>query len=459
MASSLCWLRRDLRLHDHAALATALADHDETHVVFVFDTRILGALPDKHDRRLTFIVQALQDLEQELRAHGSSLHVCHGDPVREIPRLARELGVATVHANRDYEPYAKNRDEAVERALAASGVAFRQHKDAVVFEKHEVLNGSGEVYKVFTPYKNKWIETLERQGGEVPDHATDLRKLARRKAAALAPDWHQLISFHLTPPPLEGGRAAGLRRLKAFATHMDDYGHARDFPSVDGTSNLSPYLRHGCVSVREMVRAGRARHTAGAKVWVSEIVWRDFYQVVLDAFPHVVGGSFKPEYDRIKWQGKDAHFRAWCQGETGFPLVDAAMRCLNQTGMIHNRLRMVVASFLCKTLLLDWRRGEAYFAEKLLDFDLAANNGGWQWSSSTGCDAQPYFRIFNPYNHSAKFDPEGVFIRAWVPELAHLDDREIHSPSPLLAPDYPQPIVSYERMRAEALKMYAAAKK
>lgn len=458
MTSSLCWLRRDLRLHDHAALATSLADHDETHVAFVFDPRILGALSDKHDRRVTFIVQALEDLERELRAHGSTLHVCFGDPVREIPRLAGELGLAAVHANRDYEPYAKTRDEAVGRALTGMGIAFRQHKDAVVYEKHEVLNGSGEVYKVFTPYKTKWIETLERHGGEVSDHATNLSKLARRKSPALT-DWHELIGFHPTSSPLIGGRTEGLRRLKGFSARMDDYGNARDFPAIDGTSNLSPYLRHGCVSVREMVRAGRARHTTGAKVWVSEIVWRDFYQVVLDAFPHVISGSFKPEYDRIKWRGKDSHFSAWCQGETGFPLVDAAMRCLSQTGMIHNRLRMVVASFLCKTLLIDWRRGEAYFAEKLLDYDLATNNGGWQWSSSTGCDAQPYFRIFNPYNQSAKFDPEGVFIRAWVPELAHLDDREIHSPSPLLAPDYPQPVVDYERMRSEALQMYAAVKK
>mgnify|MGYP003387223130 CR=1 FL=1 len=438
---ALCWLRRDLRLHDHAALSAALERHEDVHLVFCFDTQILSKLKDKEDRRLTFIIESLEELETELQKRGSSLHILHGDPVVEIPRLAATLKCSEVYANRDYEPYAKKRDEAV-----AKKVTLHHFKDAVVFEQGEVLNGSNEVYKVFTPYKNRWLLKLAEQDHMLPNHSVKLKTLAQweNQRSILKHDWHRECGFTRTPAVLTGGTSEARRHLKSFKTRIQNYEEGRNTPSIDGTSNLSAYIRHGCLSIRDMVRASLESNDKGSQVWLSELVWRDFYQVILDHFPHVEKNSFKPQYDAIKWRGKEAWFVAWCEGRTGFPIVDASMRCLNQTGMMHNRLRMVVASFLCKTLLIDWRRGERYFAEKLLDYDLAANSGGWQWSSSSGCDAQPYFRIFNPYSQTEKFDPEAVFIRAWIPEL---DD-----------PSYPSPIVSYEKMRKEALDMYGVVK-
>ncbi len=461
MKKALCWVRRDLRLHDHAALSQALQENDEVQLVFVFDPLILDKLSDKQDRRVTFILQSLQDMERTLQKRGASLLVRYGDPVKEIPALARELGASSVYANRDYEPYAKKRDSQVLEQLSAHGIGFKQFKDSVIFEQAEVRNGSGAIYKVFTPYKNKWLEVLNEQGGLVPEFKMNANRIAKRENAesVLKVDWHKKIGFVETPAELTGGTSEALARLKGFEARMAHYHERRDIPSIDGTSNLSPYIRHGCLSVRDMVRAALEQKGDGARVWLSEVVWRDFYHMILDTHPYVEHSSFKPEYDQIQWRGKDEWFKAWCEGETGYPVVDAAMRCLNQTGMMHNRLRMVVASFLCKTLLIDWRRGERYFAEKLLDFDLAANSGGWQWSSSSGCDAQPYFRIFNPYNQSEKFDPDGNYIRDWIPELAHLDAKSIHAPEPLLAPDYPRPIVSYEKMRKEALEMYGILKK
>ena len=445
--TALCWIRRDLRFHDHAALSFATENFESVHVVFVFDPNILDKLTDKEDRRVTFIIESLQELK--------NVKILVGDPVEVIPKYAQEINAQALCANRDYEPYDPKRDDQVGRKLKAQRISFDQFKDAVVFEKKEVLNGSGEIYKVFTPYKNKWLETLERQDNHVPDYNVDKTKIVTTK---LPDDIFKLIGFTKTPAVLSGGTSEALKHLKSFRPKMKDYTDARNIPSVDGTSNLSPYIRHGCLSIRDMVRSALQHKSSGASTWLSELVWRDFYHVILDVFPHVEKESFKRQYDQIKWLGKKEWFEAWCEGRTGFPLVDAAMRCLNQTGMMHNRLRMVTASFLCKTLLIDWRKGEKYFAEKLLDYDMAANNGGWQWSSSTGCDAQPYFRIFNPYSQSEKFDAEGIFIRAWCPELEDLPDSDIHCPPPLLAPDYPRPIVSYERMRKEALDMYAVAK-
>ncbi len=452
----LCWVRRDLRLHDHAALAAACASGAPVHLVFVFDPLILDKLTDKHDRRVTFIIQSLQDMERDLQKRGASLHIRHGDPTHEIPQLATELGAHAVYANRDYEPYAKKRDETVGKRLHALKIDLHQFKDAVGYEKTEVLKDDGSIYKVFTPYKNKWLAKLASHDHQVPDHAPDFKRLALGIHAknALAHDWHEELGFTPAPPLLPGGHKEAVKRLKAFSAHIASYKAERDIPSIDGTSNLSPYIRHGCLSIRDMIRTALAHRSEGASTWLSEIVWRDFYQMILDTHPYVEKGAFKREYDAIQWRGKKEWFDAWCEGRTGFPLVDAAMRCLAQTGMMHNRLRMVTASFLCKTLLIDWRKGEHHFAVNLLDFDLAANNGGWQWCSSTGCDAQPYFRIFNPWSQSEKFDPDGVFIKAWVPELAHLDAPDVHKPEPLLAPDYPRPIVSYEKMRGEALAMY-----
>ncbi len=457
--NSLCWVRRDLRLHDHAALSAAL-DEGETTIVFNFDPAILDALKNKQDRRVTFIVESLEEMEKELQKKGSSLLISYGDPANEIPRIARELGVKKVFANRDYEPKAKKRDEFVEKRLEDDKIEFHQFKDSVFYEKHEVLKGDGSIYKVFTPYKNAWIHRFENEDKTVSDFACALKNLRqfKNKENVLSSDWHEKIGFIRTPALLTGGTSLAIKRLKHFEDFMSGYKEQRNYPAIDGTSLLSVYIRFGNISIRDMVRAALMDKNEGSATWLSELIWRDFYQMLLDAHPELEHRAFKPLYDKIKWIGGKEEFRAWCEGETGFPLVDAAMRCFNATGMMHNRLRMVVASFLCKILLVDWRLGEKYFAENLLDFDLAANNGGWQWSSSSGCDAQPYFRIFNPYNQSEKFDADGEFIRQWCPELAHLTSKQIHRPDMKLAPDYPAPIVSYERNRERALLMYAVVK-
>lgn len=441
--NNLCWIRRDLRLHDHASLAQALS-LGETTVVFIFDSHILGKLKNKSDKRVTFIIQSLQELETKLQKKGSSLLIRFGKPEVEIPHLCQELKIKKVFTNRDYEPYAKKRDELVAKKLQSLKVEFETFKDSVFYEKHEVLTGSETIYKVFTPYKNKWLELFNKTDQTVSDFECPLKNLRKfiNPQNILDHNWYPEIGFEENLPPLTGGTSFALKRLKKFDSHMEDYKEARNFPAIDGTSSLSVYLRFGNLSVRDMIRAALTSHSVGAQTWLSEIIWRDFYHMILDSHPYVEKGAFKPEYDQIKWLGKEEHFLAWCEGRTGFPVVDAAMRCLNQTGMMHNRLRMITASFLCKILLIDWRKGEHYFAEKLLDFDLAANNGGWQWSSSSGCDAQPYFRIFNPYTQTKKFDPEEVFIRKWIPELDT---------------NYPSPIVSYEKNRGRCLLMYAAA--
>lgn len=456
----LVWLRRDLRLHDHAALSAALAQ-GETTLVFIFDKHILDKLKNKHDRRVTFIYQSLQEIEATLQKKGSSLLIRYGLPEEEIPKICEELKINHVFTNRDYEPYAKKRDELVAKKLKATGVEFHTFKDSVFFEKHEVLKNDGSIYKVFTPYKNKWLEKFTDNNKTISDHECALKNLRKfeNPKNILKHNWYKDMGFVETLPPLPGGTSHALKRLKDFDQHLNQYKEARDFPAIPGTSNLSVYIRFGNLSVRDMIRAGTARRSEGAQTWISEIIWRDFYHMILDTHPYVEKSSFKREYDQIRWLGRPEDFEAWCQGQTGFPIVDAAMRCLNQTGMMHNRLRMIVASFLCKTLLIDWRLGERYFAEHLLDFDLAANSGGWQWSSSSGCDAQPYFRIFNPYSQSEKFDPEGTFIKQWIPELKNADPKEIHHPSGLLFPDYPQPIVSYEKNRQRCLEMYAVVKK
>lgn len=452
-------MRRDLRLHDHRALQVAL-EHGETTLVFVFDPHILNKLTEKHDRRVTFIYQSLEEMEAELQKKGSSLIVRYGNPEEEIPKLAQELKVQSVFCNRDYEPYAKERDSKVEKKLKTLGIHFEQFKDSVYFEKQEVLTKTGGLYKVFTPYKNKWLEVFESTDRMVPDYHCQLKNLRQftNKKNILSYNWYEEIGFIETPPLLHGGTKAAQKKLRDFAKIIEHYDENRNYPATPGTSNLSTYLRHGNISVRDMVRLASASSSSGARTWLAEIIWRDFYQMILDVYPHVVKGAFKREYDKIEYLGSKKDFQAWTQGQTGYPLVDAAMRCLNETGMMHNRLRMVVASFLCKTLLIDWKKGEEYFAQKLLDFDLASNNGGWQWSSSSGTDAQPYFRIFNPYSQSEKFDPDGNFIRQWVPEIKHLSSKEIHRPDPLLAPDYPQPVVSYELNRQRCLKMYEVVK-
>ncbi|MBL7663845.1 MAG: deoxyribodipyrimidine photo-lyase, partial [Bacteriovoracaceae bacterium] len=385
MKKALCWLRRDLRLQDHAALSAATEQADQVELVFVFDKKILKDLP-KNDLRLSFIYQSLTEIEKL-----APIHILHGDPVEEIPKLFSHLKAEALFFNRDYEPYAKERDQKVKEQIGHDRVF--DFKDHVIFESHEVLKDDRTPYKVFTPYKKRWLEKFQEQGQNISEFKVNLKKISRTKTEKTLTDFNWALT---ELPILTGGRGQALQQLKRFEKAIADYDKQRDFPALEGTSNISTYIRHGNISVRELLRASYAGKSKGHEIWRSELIWREFYQMILDRFPHVARGAFKPEYDKIKWLGSDSDFQAWCEGRTGFPIVDAAMRCLNQTGLMHNRLRMIVASFLCKTLLIDWRRGEKYFAEKLLDFDLAANNGGWQWSSSSGCDAQPYFRIFNP---------------------------------------------------------------
>jgi len=483
---ALVWFRRDLRADDHAALYAACRAARQVHGVFIFDTAILGALP-RRDRRVAFIRASLVDLDSQLQALGRShgidrvhLIVRHGDAREEIPRLAAQLGVQAVYASHDDEPEALARDAQVRGRLAERGVALHTMKDHVVFERSEVLTGSGTSYSVFTPYKNAWLRQLSEfyvKAWPVAHHAA---ALAPWPAALGQPGVPTLAEIGFEPPPsdephLPAGSAGGAELLADFLGRIDRYDRARDFPAIKGPSYLSTHLRFGTLSIRRLAREAWHRMQGGlrgAEVWLSELVWRDFYHQILHHHPRVVGHAFRPEYDAIKWEhGKhaDALFAAWCEGRTGYPLVDAAMLQLARTGYMHNRLRMVTASFLTKDLGIDWRRGEAWFALHLNDFDLAANNGGWQWAASTGCDAQPYFRIFNPVSQSEKFDPEGKFIRRYLPQLAGLSARAIHAPwlaKPLelaeaglrLGTDYPEPVVNHDEARQRTLERFAVAR-
>ncbi len=455
LAAALVWLRRDLRLEDHSALAHAEAEGLSTALAFVFDPNILKKLPPE-DRRLSFISESLSELNEQIQAKGSTLITRLGDPVHEIPKLAKALGVKTVLANRDYEPYAKERDEAVARALEKLGIGLQLFKDQVIFEGTELLSGSGTPYRVFTPYKNAWLAKLG--AGDFEERGIKGPRLCRQKALAPLVQACDLKTLGFTPQKLwlNPGAKAAQAQLRAFRKRMPEYKNQRDLPSVDGTSALSVHLRFGTISIRACVREALAQKNQGASTWLSELIWRDFFQMVLDQFPQVGRGeAFRAEYDSMKWPGTAKHFEAWCRGETGYPLVDAAMRHFAETGWMHNRLRMVVASFLTKDLLVDWKKGEAFFAQHLLDFDLAANNGGWQWCASTGCDAQPYFRIFHPHSQSRRFDPEGKFIRKFVPELRHLSAKEIHEPPPTKG--YPAPLVDHAKQRLLALALFKKA--
>ncbi|MDH4094993.1 MAG: DNA photolyase family protein [Betaproteobacteria bacterium] len=444
-SAALVWFRRDLRAHDHAALHAALRGHRAVHCVFVFDTEILDALPSRADRRVDFIWRSLGELRAALIALGGGLHVLHGRAREEIPRLAARLGVAAVYANRDYEPQALGRDREVEACLLAQGIALHSRKDQVIFELQEILTGAGQPYTVFTPYRNAWLKKLAPfylKAYPVRRHAHHLAR-----AGAALPSLASL-GFRSAPMPLPAGMSGGKRLFADFKRRIDNYAKKRDYPALNGSSRLSVHLRFGTVSIRELAAYAWRREGAGAAAWLSELCWRDFYFAVLAARPDVVDHAFRRAYDALRFDDDERLWRAWCEGRTGYPLVDAAMRCLNQTGTLHNRLRMVAASFLVKDLGIDWRRGERYFAGKLNDYDLAANNGGWQWAASTGCDAQPWFRIFNPVTQSRKFDPRGAFIRAYVPELAHLDDRAIHEPR--------APVVDHAAARARTLARFGA---
>jgi deoxyribodipyrimidine photo-lyase len=491
MNTALFWFRRDLRVHDNTGLHHALQNASKVWCVFVLDTDILDALP-KRDRRVDFIVHTLTQLDTELRALNpkAGLIVRHASSKTAIARLASDLHVQAVYANHDDEPQALARDQYVRGQLSNLGIALHTSKDHVIFERSEILTASGTPYSVFTPYKNAWLKKItltDLQDYSVHHLTGSLADLPPPFAWQADTEKNQTQTARIPTLQDIGFEPTNLHTLKLgtgshgaqlllqdFLPRMHHYDHARDFPATKGPSYLSMHLRFGTISIRELARKAMAPAAAspGASIWLSELIWRDFYHQILYHHPRVINKNFKPAYDAITWEkGKPALtlFDAWCLGRTGYPLIDAAMAQINQTGYMHNRLRMVVASFLVKDLGIDWRWGENYFATHLNDFDLAANNGGWQWAASTGCDAQPYFRIFNPTSQSEKFDAQGKFIRRYLPQLAPLSDKAIHapwlaSPSELahagihLGSTYPRPIVAHEEARQKTLARYAVVK-
>jgi deoxyribodipyrimidine photo-lyase len=434
---ALCWMRRDLRLHDHPALHGALTSGLPVLPVFLFDRSILDELANKRDRRVTFIHRQLSGLNDELRALGSGIWGVHAPAQAGWELILSALNqrgyeVESVHVNRDYEPYAQARDGAIQSFLESRGISYRSYRDHVIFEPDEVLKADGTPYTVFTPYSKRWLanapeDRLEPVASE--QHLKNCLHLADIPWPSLSEmGFEEANETEFPPINLEGQLLAA-------------YGERRDLPAVAGTTRLSVHLRFGTVSVREAMRAGFEHSTK----WLMELIWREFYQAIIHHFPHSAASAFKPAYDAVEWEPAGEEFEAWKAGKTGYPLVDAGMRELAATGFMHNRVRMVVASFLCKHLLLDWRLGERWFAEQLMDFELASNVGGWQWAAGTGCDAAPYFRVFNPTSQQEKFDPEWRYVRRWVPEFG--------------TPGYPKPIVEHKFARLRAIDRYKRALK
>lgn len=422
------WIRRDLRLEDNAALFHALTSGRQVVPLFIFDKHILDLL-DASDRRVVFIHQQLQALQTRLSKMGSTLVVRYGTPEEVWPELVTEWPIKAVYTNHDYEPYARKRDPQIATLLAEKDVSFHTYKDQVIFEKEEILTGQGNPYTVFTPFSKNWRISLRPE--MIAPFETEPCFYAFWKQAVLpipALDEMGFVESSGTFPGQEPDEAI-----------IRVYDQQRDFPAVAGTTRMGIHLRFGTISIRQLVRDTRSLN----EVYLNELIWREFYMQILWNFPHVVEGPFRAKYAHIPWRNDEGEFQAWCEGKTGYPLVDAGMRELNETGYMHNRVRMVVASFLTKHLLINWQWGEAWFAEKLLDFELAANNGGWQWAAGCGTDAAPYFRVFNPESQMKKFDPQAKYIRKWVPEFG--------------TPTYPRPIVEHKVARQRAIDTYKTA--
>lgn len=425
---NIFWFRRDLRLHDNAGLYQALNSGKPVLPIFIFDTNILDKLNKPQDLRVQFIYQTLVNIDAQLKQFGSGLTVCYGKPEQVFTDLQSQYSITAVFTNHDYEPYALKRDKQIQERLAESGSGFHTFKDQVVFEKKEVTKDDGLPYTVFTPYSRKWKA-----------------KLAENPISSFPSETCLQNSFNYTPPAIPLLETMGFSHQEwnyPSTQVMDEiirnYAAQRDFPAVNGTSRLGVHFRFGTISVRQLVMNCMNK----SETYLNELIWRDFYHQILFNFPHIgEGHSFRKEYDQIQWRDSEADFEKWCKGETGYPIVDAGMRELAATGYMHNRVRMITASFLTKHLFIDWRWGEAWFASKLLDFDLAANNGGWQWAAGSGCDAAPYFRIFNPALQTEKFDKKADYINKWVPEFNTLN--------------YPQPMVQHEFARKRCLENYA----
>lgn len=426
---NLFWFRRDLRLHDNAGLYYALKEGIPVLPLFIFDKDILEKLEDKTDKRVVFIHQCLTKLNTQLTKQGSALTVLHDTPLNAYKKLTEQYVIKTVFTNHDYEPYAIKRDNDIADYLTKNGTAFKSFKDQVIFEKSEVMKDDGLPYTVFTPYSRKWKAKLNDfylKPYPTEKYFSNFLKYQSAEIISLAAIGFKDIKAHFPDNTYN----------EKIVKHYHD---TRNFPAVEGTTKLSVHLRFGTLSIRELAKKGLAKN----ETWLNELIWREFFMQILFHFPHVVNQSFKKQYEGIKWNNNETEFQKWCDGKTGYPIVDAGMRELNETGFMHNRVRMVVASFLVKHLLIDWRWGEAYFAKKLLDYDLSANNGNWQWAAGCGCDAAPYFRIFNPAEQTKKFDTQLIYINKWIPELNSLE--------------YPAPIVEHVFARTRVLKVFKEA--
>lgn len=426
---NIFWFRRDLRIDDNAGLYYALKSNHPVLCLFIFDRIILDELEDKDDARITFIYDTIVELKNELQQYGSGLLVLYDDAINAWKKIIEEHTIDTVYTNHDYEPYAQTRDNKVRELLGKHNIGFKTYKDQVIFEKDEVTKDDGKPYTIFTPYKRKWMEKLK------PFY---LKPYPTKKCKT---NFYQ--THHLPIPTLaEIGFEKSSRDIppKTYKNIIDKYAEKRDFPAIKGTSRIGIHLRFGTVGIRQLAADA---NNADEKTWLNELIWREFYMMILYHFPETMNSAFKPEYDRIKWVNDEKQFKAWCEGKTGYPLVDAGMRELNATGFMHNRVRMLTASFLSKHLLIDWRWGEHYFAQKLLDYEMASNVGGWQWAAGSGTDAAPYFRIFSPDAQLRKFDPEFKYIKKWVPEYADFSK-------------YPKPIVDHPLARERCLKTFKA---
>lgn len=467
MKSVVHWFRRDLRVADNTALYEAIKRGEQVYPLFIIDDSILSA-PDMGAARISFLLDSLRELAGALSGLGFRLTVRKGLPENELPRFCREIQAEAVFCNRDYEPHCQQRDRRIFNLLNAGGIGFEVFKDAVMWEDGEVLTRTGTVYSVFTPFAKAWrAKTPPTPRPRIPaaSHKT------KPTASLDIPQTSASLGFPLRQKIPRGGESAARDLLPRFVNErLFDYEHARNFMAVEGTSQLSPHLHFGTINIRtiwESVQRARKPATPAqnksVEVFLNELVWREFYLQILAHYPHVATGCFRPEYDQLQWQADENLFQSWCSGMTGYPIVDAAMRCLNATGWMHNRNRMIVSMFLAKDLLLPWPWGERYFMQNLVDGDQAANNGGWQWSAGTGTDAAPYFRIFNPVLQGEKFDPQGEFVRQWVPELAALPGRHIHQPwnhQLVLSAknNYPARVVLHEEQRGKCLALFQAVR-
>jgi len=457
-SKSLVWLRRDLRLHDNTALHEAASQSKSISICFVFDTNILGKLKNKNDQRVDFIYQVLQDIKQTLKKYGSDIWILFGDPAHEIPKLAESINADAVFINRDYEKYGVNRDNNVKNKLTELNKTFQSFKDQVLFEADEIVTKNNTYYSVFSPYRNNHLEKLITSGSGTNSYKLDditFEKFHIDNTLTL--DEIGFDSSNISSFQIATTHQGIQKQINEFKDRLEHYDQTRNFPAIKGVSYLSVHNRFGTISIREIANICLHNYsTSGSKSWLNELIWRDFYFQIIVNFSHVQDGhSFKKQYDNLQYENNESFFESWKHGTTGFPIVDAAMRQLNTTGYMHNRLRMIVASFLTKDLLIDWRWGEEYFKEKLIDYDFSANNGGWQWAASVGCDAQPWFRIFNPLLQSQKFDSDGKFIKKYVPELSEFDKKNIHEPHAKFTPkDYPKPIIDHASQRQKALKMF-----